>query len=166
MIFSLFLRSFYFIHSLGPRINFVLLFRLYEHLISFIHPLQDWIMILCYVFMNALFYSFIRSQIEFWSSATSLWALDFIHSSAPRLNFDLPLRPYKKLDIIHSLAPRMKFDLLSRLYEYLISFILTLLNWILIFCYVFTNTWFHSFIHFQIEFWSPASSLRTLDFIY
>ena len=131
------------IHSPAPRLNYNLLLRLYENLISFIHPLSAWILIFCFVFMNIWYHSFTRSHIKFWSSASFLWTLDFILSSAPRLNFDL----------------------LFRLYEHLISLFHPIPDWILIFCFVFTNNWFHSFTRSLIELWFSTSSLRTLDFI-
>ena len=191
--------------------NFDLLLRLYEHLISFIHPLPDWILISCFVFTNTWFHLlnplphwilifyfvitntwfhlFICYQIEFLSPSLLLQIFDFIHLSALRLNYDILLRYYKYLSpFIHSLfdwilifcsiftniwsylftrfniefwssvpllwilvfiywpAPRLKFDLLLRLYKHLILFFHTLPDWILIFCFVFTSTWFHSLI--------------------
>ena len=106
---------------------------------------QHRILIFCFVFTNTWFYSFTLFQIEFWSSASSLRILDFIHSPCPRLNFGL----------------------LLLLYEYLISFFFhPVPDWILIFYFVFTNTWFYSFTLSQIEFWSSALFLQKLDFIH
>ena len=124
--------------------NFDLLLRLYEHLISFIHPFPDWILIFCFLITNVWFHSFALSQIEFCSSASLLWTLDVIPSPCPRLNFYLPLRYY----------------------EHFFLFIYPVPDWILIFHFAITNTWFHSFTLPQIGFWSSTSSLRTFDFIH
>ena len=112
-------------------------------LFIFFHLLPDLISIFCFVITNTCFHSFTRSQIKFWSSTSLLRTLDFIRSPTLRLNFDL----------------------LLHYYEHLILFIHPLLDWISIFCFVITNTWFHSFTRSYIEFRSSASLLRTLDFI-
>ena len=142
LIFCFVLRALDFIHSLPPRFHFDLLLRYYKYLISLIYLLLDCILIFCFVITNTWFHSFICSKIEFWSFGSLLRALDFIRLSAHSLNFDLLLRYYK-----HS-----------------ISFINFPLDWILIFCFIITNTWFHSFTTSKIEFWYSASLLRTLDF--
>ena len=91
LIFHLVITKLDFIHSPAPRLNFVLLLRLYEHLISFIHPVPDWILIFSFVITNTWFHSFTYFQINFWSSASLLRILDYIHSPDLRLNFDLLL---------------------------------------------------------------------------
>ena len=117
------------------------MFRLYENLISFIDSLLDWILIFYFMFMNTVFYSFIRSKIEFWPSATSLRTLDFIHSSASRLNFVFLLRLYKHWILcFHPLS-----------------------DWM--FYFDFTNTWFHSFANSTLKLCSSTSFLQTFDFI-
>ena len=95
---------------------------LQKHFISFIYPILDSILIFYSVFTKTWFHSFVRFQIEFWSSASLLRTFDFILTLCPRLNYELLLRFYK----------------------HLISFIRPVPDWISIFCFVITNSWFNS----------------------
>ena len=137
------LRTLVFIHSPAPRLQFDLLLRPYGHLISIIRLLPDWCLFFYFVVTHTWFHSFTRSQIKFWSSASSLRTLDCIRLPDPRFNFDLSLQ----------------------LYEHLISFIHPLPDRIFIFYFAFTNTSFHSFTRSQIEFRSSTSLVQTLDCI-
>ena len=125
------LRTLDFIHSPCPRLTFDFLLRLYEHLILIIYPVPDWILIFSFVITNTWFHSFTYFQIKFWSSASLLRILDYIHSPDLRLNFDLLLHHYKTwlhsftgfeiafwysalllriLDFIHSTGPRLNIN--------------------------------------------------------
>ena len=111
--------TFDFIISSASWFNFDLLFRLYDHFISFFHSLPDWIfpLLLRYYEYLISFFSLVQ-RFHFLSSASTLRIRDCILSSAPRLKFNLLFR----YDFILSPASRLKFDILLRYYAHLISF--------------------------------------------
>ena len=138
-----FWRSLSFIPSPAPRLIFYHMLRFDVRLVSFFHPLQDWIFAILFVFMFAWFRSFTRFKIEFLPYASCLRSLGFILLPALRLNFYNTLRFYVCLfSFLHPLQVRI-FTIRS----------------------VLTYAWFYSFTRSQIDFLPYASFWRSLGFI-
>ena len=122
-------------------------------------------MIVYFVFTRTSLYYFTRPQIAFWSSTLFLCSFDWILSTALRFYFDHLIRfMFNWFQFVTTF--RFKSNNLLGLYVHFNLFFRPPSAWILVIYYVFTFIWFHSFNRSQIQFWSFASLLRSLDFIF
>ena len=105
--------------------------RFYVCLVSFFHPLPDWILTIWFVFTLVWFHFFTRSKIEFLLYASFLRSLGFISSPAPRLIFTI--RFVITFALSHSFTRlRLSFYHTLRFYVSLVSFFYPFPDWIFI----------------------------------